>query len=103
MAKYLIFHHKDPSFLLPDKANDYYPVSVRRYDKIAFVTAKNLGDVFKLTNHIDHDWTENDQVRLCPDVTRARSTSVGDLVLNLDTMDLRICAPIGWEKAGWVS
>lgn len=52
----------------------------RDYTAVAVVEIPygEIGAVFQLTNHIDHDWTEN------PEVTKlasgpVRSTSVGDI------------------------
>jgi hypothetical protein len=108
MAEYLILHRKNPTFRLNEdhKYEDGYLVATEHYDKVAIVDAKNLGEAFELTNHTDHDWTRNDRVMLFNKkltVNGVRSTSVGDLALNLDTMELRICGPVGWEKALWVS
>ena len=49
---------------------------------VADVAAREMGMVFELTNHIDHNWTENDGVTLARgiDPRRTRSTSVGDIV-----------------------
>lgn len=102
MTEYLIFHHKNPIFFLPESQNGAYPVMESEFNKIAIVEAADLSELFTKTNHIDHDWTTNEGVNLFPDITQVRSTSVGDLVLNMDTMELLICAPIGWEKAEWV-
>ena len=107
MPKYLVFHDKNPSFFLDDdaKVNGAYPVTDLHYNKIAIVQAADLIELFYKTNHVDHNWTENEGVELLPEARElsVRSTSVGDLVLNLETMELLICAPIGWEKADWVA
>lgn len=67
------------------------------------VTVEDLGELFEKTNHIDHDWTENDCVRVFHKRTgnSVRSTSVGDLALNMTTMSLFICKSSGWGAAHW--
>lgn len=55
----------------------------------------NLEDVFRLTNHIDRDWTGNPEIQA--EGKEHRSTSVGDIVVT-DTGDKYICQPLGWEK-----
>jgi len=101
MTDYLILHKIDPIFFLPQSDPDgQHMVVQNEYDRIAIVTADSLDEVFEKTNHIYEDWTKNDGVSMI--VKGARSTSVGDLVLNMDTLDLVICAPIGWKPAVWV-
>ena len=54
------------------------------YSPVAFVyNVDNIEKTFELTNHIDHDWTENRKnvIALNPTVGK-RSTSVGDIVLD---------------------
>ena len=105
MPKYLIFHDKNPNFWLDDdaKVNGAYPVCDLHFNKVAIVEAADLGELFYKTNHVDHDWTTNDGVEILDRELSIRSTSVGDVVLNLETMELLICAPIGWEKAEWTA
>ena len=109
MTDYLILHHKNPTHRLDEehKLDDGYLVSMSDYVHVAIVQNVNsLGEVFELTNHIDHDWTKNDRVTLFnknATVNSIRSTVVGDMALNLETLELMICGPIGWEKAHWTS
>lgn len=59
------------------------------------VDVPSLSQVFEVTNHITHDWTTNPQVIWSNE--RARSTSVGDLVMNIETGDIFRCSSFGWE------
>ena len=65
------------------------------YHSAALVEAPVIDEVFPLTNHIDHDWTENEGVRVLTD--RPRSTSVGDIAVDLSTGQAYSCAQIGWK------
>lgn len=107
MTDYLILHHKEPTFRLNEdhKLDGGYLVSMRDYLPIATVSAGSLGEAFELTNHVDHCWTKNDGITLFNRelADKVRSTGVGDLVLNLETLTLMICGPVGWERAEWVS
>ena len=63
---------------------------------VAEIDADSLGEVFALTNHIDHPWQENAGVRAAR--ATARSTSVGDLVLNRDAGSVHFCLSVGWHE-----
>jgi hypothetical protein len=66
------------------------------YEMVASVTTeKGIEDVFRLTNHIDYDWTENTEVIACGQ--NNRSTSVGDVVIDGAGKKL-LCAGCGWEE-----
>ena len=94
-----VYHAIDPSFPL---INERLFAEARKfptgYTKVAEVECETMGEVFMLTNNIEHSWTENPEV--VTDVESARSTSVGDIVMFKDndgTLWAYICAPIGWE------
>lgn len=50
------------------------------YTLVAEVDTNDMDDVFRLTNHISHSWTENEEVTAV--IERVRSTSVGDILVN---------------------
>lgn len=104
MTDYMVFHHNNPTFRIPEEEDGAYPVSVHTHKPVAIVQdSDGLGDVFEMTNHIDHDWTKNERVHVFGNGTSnsIRSTSVGDAVLNLETQELLICKGIGWGAAIW--
>ena len=69
------YHNK--SFLkLQFKTPDELPKDC--LEKVAEIASNDLDNAFELTNHIDHDWTENEGVT--PLVSKPRSTSVGDVM-----------------------
>ena len=51
-------------------------------EPVAVVDADEISDVFRLTNHIDSDWTKNEEVEMWSGVDTARSTSVGDVLVD---------------------
>lgn len=59
------------------------------------VDVRSLDFVFETTNHITHNWTENPQVVWA--AQNVRSTSVGDLVMNIETGEIFRCASFGWD------
>jgi hypothetical protein len=61
---------------------------------VAEVDSESLEEIFELTNHINHSWTQNKKVTV---VTRnsVRSTSVGDLVLI--NGKYFVCEATGWS------
>jgi len=67
----------------------------KEYQAVAAVEANNIEEVFEKTNHIDKNWAENKGV--IPIVCQARSTSVGDIVVD-DSGNRKICAGQGWKE-----
>lgn len=58
------------------------------YLRVATVEAEDLDEAYMLTNSIDHPWDQNPEVEfLAPtrDSNTARSLSVGDVLVDLDT------------------
>lgn len=68
------------------------------YKMVATVECGSLGEVFRLTNHINHSWTENEGVFAVSE--KVRSTSVGDVVID-EGGNLFVCASCGWEQLSW--
>lgn len=83
--KLYVYHAKTPSFLgfrtgqkvsLFDLHNLFEAVATIEMPEVADVDA--LEDAFRLTNHIDDPWWENEGVTLTKE---SRSTSVGDVIV----------------------
>lgn len=91
-----VFHYigTDPSKRFGEAAFREFPKDYRR---VATVEAPELGAVFELTNHIDSNWTTGSAVVTLDD-PRARSTSVGDVIIFDD--QLHGVAGIGFEALG---
>jgi len=71
----VVYHNKDFlkfQFKVPDE------LPAASLEKVAEITSDDKEKAFELTNHIDHDWTENEGVT--PLVSKPRSTSVGDVM-----------------------
>lgn len=66
------------------------------YQPIAVVRCASVDEVFPITNHIDHDWTTNEQVVKCDG--RQRSTSVGDIAVDCETGIAWACRSVGWDE-----
>ena len=81
LKKYLVYHCINETEMFREDAQ-LWQAADQNYQLVAEVEAAGLAEVFRLTNHIDYDWTENAGVRLCSNVP-VRSTSVGDVI----TMD----------------
>lgn len=89
---YTVYHADNPTFCLPHpkfSLNDRTGFSV-----VAIVDAASLEEVFRLTNHIDKPWQENDQVSYGK--KNARSTSVGDVVVGNEGAFR--CEMVGWTE-----
>ena len=71
-------------------------MTLNMYRKVAHVQTDNLDEAFRLTNHIEESWTENEEVGVYAE--KVRSTSVGDILINDE--GVFIVAPCGFEKVG---
>ncbi len=67
------------------------------YVKVAEVQTVDIEDVFQLTNHIDREWTLNDEV-IWHSILPMRSTSVGDVVVDMTTQKRYFVASFGFEE-----
>lgn len=94
--RFSVFHDREPRFGI-DWMGDDAPKTVKLadFDKVAEVVCDNLEDVFRVTNHIDESWQNNSEVEWS--VPRARSTSVGDVVITSDGKAF-LCDHVGWVE-----
>jgi hypothetical protein len=108
MEKSRVYHDQKPSFGLSDMGMSEKELGLLglqpaftggpltdRFKLVALVDSGSLDEVFRLTNHIDCPWTDNEKVE--PIGNQHRSTSVGDLV-RLSTGKWYVCAMIGWKE-----
>jgi hypothetical protein len=65
------------------------------YEFVGIVKSNDLDRAYMLTNHIEDNWTKNDDVSV-PFGTEPRSSSVGDIFVT-DT-EIHIVARMGFEK-----
>lgn len=80
------------------------------YFLVAIVKAEDLGDVYELTNTIENPWVLNAGVYPAPSLLYpappllaaggARSTSVGDIIVDTLTNDAYLVAPAGFHSIG---
>lgn len=93
MPKFLILHAIKPDF----DSKPQMPIA-QKYEAIAIVETVDIVDVFRVSNHIDSNWTQNPEVKeLWSDPNRTRSTSVGDIVVTADGK-AHLCASFSWEE-----
>ena len=88
--EYTLYHAKNPTFGMGDR-----PKFPDEYDRVAIVETNSLEDVFRLTNHIESDWTGNPEVIVAISMY-PRSTSVGDVVVDENDM-IYYCDHTGWK------
>jgi hypothetical protein len=79
-----------------DMGRDAKPVWPEDYTLIARVKAMDVEHAYQLTNTIEHVWWES---RLVVHTQKARSTSMGDVIIDPDGKKW-VCAQVGWEEVG---
>jgi hypothetical protein len=95
MSSFMVYHHNKGNFFADKtQAEDM----ATNYTHVATVRVANIDEVFEVTNHIDGDWTYNEQVVWSVFHQTPRSTSVGDVVRDCVTNEYFMCMTIGWEK-----
>jgi hypothetical protein len=67
----------------------------KEYKLIAELESNDLEEIFSLTNHVTHDWTENIKISLKIPGPH-RSTSPGDIV-KLPNNSYHLCLTMGWK------
>ena len=97
-----IYHADKPTFGFGKD-----PKFPEEYTKVATVDADEVDDTFRITNHIEHNWTTNPEVIEMYSF-KARSTSVGDVVVDENGI-AHYCDQVGWkviakrcEVQGWI-
>ena len=90
--KFVIYHKKVLAYGFAKAPKAF---AMEDYNKVADVESDNLGDTFRITNHIATDWTKNPEVTKLYIEKGCRSTSVGDVVEDEDGK-FHFCAPCGW-------
>lgn len=71
---------------------------VGEYTYVAHVDDWALDDAFRLTNHIESSWTDNDKVTEMHVELSKRSTSVGDIIQTVNNGKLFMVAKFGFEE-----
>ena len=85
-----VYHAKEPNFGCGPELS--FPAD---YEKVAVVESDNVEEVYYLTNTVERCWWENEKVR---PLGKFRSTSVGDVVVNITTGEKLRVEGCGWSK-----
>jgi hypothetical protein len=88
---YEVWHAVPPDFSAERPLSDF-PLS---FQLVGTVWAEDLDDVFAKSNHASRPWTENEGV--CPKVQRPRSTSVGDVIVDVTGYTVHRVEVVGWS------
>ncbi len=94
--RYAVYHANDLHAMIAPQPDYWYTDRSRHYTHVADVLAP-LGQVFRLTNHIDHPWTENPEVIWHTDAP-VRSTSVGDVIVSQESCQAWLVMPFGLQE-----
>lgn len=82
-GRYAVFHAREPMAMrYPQEQEAKWAINRPRYYAHAADVVAPLGQVFALTNHIDHAWTSNPEVVWYDTSRPQRSTSVGDVIVS---------------------
>jgi hypothetical protein len=96
--RYMVYHANDLHEMVAPQAAHWFTDRSGHYTHVADVEAR-LSQVFALTNHIDHSWTSNPQV-VWHTTARVRSTSVGDVIVSVESGQAWLVMPIGLRELG---
>ena len=92
--RFTIFHAIHPTFSTVEKPK--FPSD--EFRKVVEIEVDNLEDVFRLSQHVSHDWTTNIQVVWRYGTgANTRSTSVGDIVVDENNIAY-LCESFCWSK-----
>lgn len=91
MQTYRVFHSVPADFGCSRPLTDF----PNGYVHVADVESPSLDGAFVLTNHIDRPWWTNPGVTHMGDVSK-RSTSAGDIIVNVGTGVAWRCDDLGW-------
>ena len=94
--RYAVYHANDVLETHLPPAMRWYADKSSYYTHVADVVAP-LEQIFTLTNHIDHPWTNNPEV-IWLATSRIRSTSVGDVIVSSESGKVWLVMPIGLQE-----
>jgi hypothetical protein len=94
--RYAVYHANDMLEINLPPAMRWYADKSMYYTHVADVVT-TLEQVFTLTNHIDHPWTDNPEVVWLA-TSRIRSTSVGDIIVSCESGQAWLIMPIGLQE-----
>ena len=93
MKDFVVYHKKDPDFW-----NEPDEVTLRDYEYVATVIADSPDDAFRVTNTIDHEWWLNSEVKDTSDRKGFRSTSVGDIIVEMPENINHFVCKVGFKN-----
>jgi len=91
-----VFHADEPTFCVVEaRCPEILEEFPNGFTHVANVECADLEKVFYLTNHVDCSWLEHAEVEVL--VETARSTSVGDIVVDSEG-NIFLCMSSGWKN-----
>jgi hypothetical protein len=94
--RYAVYHANDVLEINLPPAMRWYADKSMYYTHVADIVAP-LEQIFTLTNHIDHPWTDNPEVVWLA-TSRIRSTSVGDIIVSSESEQAWLVMPVGLQE-----
>ena len=94
--RYAVYQANDVLEVNLPPAMRWYADKSMYYTHVADIVAP-LEQVFTLTNHIDHPWTDNPEVVWLA-TSRIRSTSVGDVIVSSESGQAWLVMPVGLQE-----
>ena len=93
--RYAVYHATDLHAMIAPQPEHWHTDRSLHYTHVADVEAP-LEQVFALTNHIDHSWTDNPEV-VWHTAAPVRSTSVGDVIVSRQSGRAWLVMPFGLQ------
>jgi hypothetical protein len=91
IVKYTVWHAINPTFGI----GGHREFNMKNFKRVALVEATSIDDTYRITNHIDEPWWDNQEV--LKHVGDSRSTSVGDVVV-AENGATYLCDFVGWKE-----
>ena len=95
-TRFQVYHATDLSMMAMPQPERWHVDRMLYYRHVATVDAP-LERVFTLTNHIDRSWVENREVIWHVAGEPLRSTSVGDVIVSVESGQAWLILPIGLQ------
>ncbi|HEX2909877.1 MAG TPA: hypothetical protein VH186_03645 [Chloroflexia bacterium] len=101
LTYWLVYHNTDPDTMFLPQVELWQTNNRDTYFRlVALVQATSPQEVYRLTNHIEYDWRENEPVKAVA-LQPQRSTSVGDVIVQSGNWQAWMVDHTGFKLLPW--